>query len=401
METTICGISAMQYAMTPPLLRDVTLNPEDLRRSASAGGISVPRRLFITRADSRDADRLVRGRLCGELKGISLPVQAYVGKGQSPRRSSCVAVRPREDERILSHRMPLGNGLHVLSPEAALCTISEGMSPIKLAELIFSACGIYSLLPCTKRCQLAAEGLLSDGVLDATNFTYASILGYSDERGVPLAHVDWAGNCLPWSPVFDRKGKLTNMWKRAPLTSVAEIARVADEFELGPRHPLRRALGMALNGSGSPAETKALLLLCSGVWNGGESFGKPDLNRRVGFTREAGSLAHGNFCIADALWVEHKRILEVNGTAFHADRDGFRISSGRTAALENMGYTVADLLYEQMADLKLFDAVLPTLAEKLGFALQKRTTAFLQRRNHLHKSLFGSQNTYMTGKTPL
>lgn len=54
-----------------------------------------------------------------------------------------------------------------------------------------------------------------------------------------------------------------------------------------------------------------------------------------------------------------------------------------------MGYSVGELLYAQMADLEMLDAVLPSLAEKLGFGLENRTPAFLKRRQTMHEHLFG------------
>lgn len=85
------------------------------------------------------------------------------------------------------------------------------------------------------------------------------------------------------------------------------------------------------------------------------------------------------------------KILEVHGEAFHADREGFRQGYGRTAALESMGYAVAELTYAQMADYHALETLMPVLAAKLGMPLKPRTAAFIKRRKHLHGELFGAE----------
>lgn len=87
--------------------------------------------------------------------------------------------------------------------------------------------------------------------------------------------------------------------------------------------------------------------------------------------------------------MEPKVDLEVQGMAFHADDQGFLVASGRRTALESMGYTVLEINHEQMADLEKFDAMLPSMARAVGYPLQPRTGAFLQRRDKLHRALFG------------
>ena len=53
-----------------------------------------------------------------------------------------------------------------------------------------------------------------------------------------------------------------------------------------------------------------------------------------------------------------------------------------------MGYVVAELSWDQLADLEKLDYVVPSLAEKLGFRLQERTVSFIKRRKKLHDQLF-------------
>lgn len=287
-----------------------------------------------------------------------------------------------------SHMVELGNGLHALSPEATICLAGASESPVELAKMICEACGIYAESVSNARIDLVVRELVDCGILTKEHFAGQGIYGFSDDAGRPLGMLDYYGDPLDWIPIFNRKGAYTGSWKRPPLTSVEAIAKLADKLELGDRHPVRRALEMSTDGSGSPAETNAFLLLCSGAKNGGESWGHPDLNRRISYTAEASLLAQANCCYADMFWEQGMKDLEINGEEFHSDDLGFRLSSGRTAALENMGCTVAEITYRQMEDPVLLDAMLPSLAKKLGFGLQERTVPFLRRRKALHAELF-------------
>lgn len=392
MDVTICGISAWQYHRTPPIVRDVALGEEALlaaletRDGESAAWVAA--RALRQRGNARDADRLICGRLLSDLKGVSLPIHVLVGAGSSSHGSRIAVPHRVSQDRLAGRRINLGNGLYVLDVETTLCGLATTLGPVRTSKLTFEACGIFCLAPQTLRVVLAQERLLAAGAIRADLPPWLCIYGFSDERGVPLPHGDDFGRPLPWAPSFDRLGRLTDLWKRSPLTSRDMLEEVASALGVGRQNPLTRALAVTRDGAASPLEVKANLLLCSGSWFGGLSWGSPFLNRRIQLTRQAQALAHASFSVADGLWEDRRSILEVNGEGYHADKNGFRIASGRTAALESMGYSVADITHEQMADLELFDTVLPTLAGKLGFELHVPTVAFLRRREQLHAQLF-------------
>lgn len=383
MDTTLCGLSAWDYLRTPAMLREVEM-PAGLARSAG-----MPHTLLSVRHDARDADRLVSSRLLTTLKGVSLPVNAITGSASSSHASRLVVPYRCSNETIAEFRIDLGGGLYVLSPEAMICCLASTTDEYVIAKMMFEACGLFSLLPPTRRLVAFVGQLVHDGVL-TKEACPCQVFGYSDERGRPLPTIDPSGEEIGWAPSFDRKGRITDLWKRPPLTSVEKIGEAADAFELGQRHPVRRALAMVCDGAASPAEVKANLLLCAKREFGGEAWERPHLNRKILFSAEAVRLAHQSQCFADSLWMGSRGVLEIQGEAFHADEEGFRVASGRTAALESMGYSVAELLNEQLASLELWDAVLPTLAKKLGFDLEPRTERFLRKRTLLHRALFGA-----------
>ena len=143
-----------------------------------------------------------------------------------------------------------------------------------------------------------------------------------------------------------------------------------------------------MEGSGSPLESKAAIMLFAARNIGSEHLTGAKLNHTVKLTDEAKLLAKRDSCIADALDSQRGLIFEVNSKAFHADRDGFVEHSGRRAALENMGYTVMDITNDMLSDLEQFDAFLTSLEKKGGIRLQKKSVAFLERRDLLHTELF-------------
>ena len=390
----ICDISAWQYWGTPPLLSRVPIadeSPLALPVDATTALQGVPR----VRSNARESSRLVQGRLLEDLKGLRLPVHVMTDDTASHRGNEIVVPHRVAPWVSRDHLVDIGGGLHVLSPAATLCSQprrrpgDDFAEAVLLAKMMYELTGIFALAPITARTNGALTALDRSGLLDPRLFKAGVVYGFSDELGRRLGDHDDRGEPLSWTPVFDGLGGYVGMWKRPALTSVEEIGLVMDSLGcVGERSPKRRALAMVSDGAASPLEAKAHMLLCSGRKNGGEGWGRPFLNRRIVYSEQAASLAHARWCYADELWVEQRGILEVLGEGFHADDQGFRLVSGRTAALESMGFTVAEVVHEQMSDLELFDAILPALGRKLGFVPCERTPAFLKRRNELHRELF-------------
>ena len=365
----ICDISAWQYWRTPPVVREGWLDAALLDQMLSAAS-SDREILKPLRANAREAERLIRWRLLADLKGLSLPVHVMVDVRESRHASEILRVHEYPRNLPADMLVDLGNGLYVMPPELSASLSMRKTDVVAMAKRMFEACGLFSIIPSNPRIQLVLNDLLSRGVLAASSSRGDGIYGYSDSNGRRQGFLDQEGEALPWSPTFDRTARLTDMWKRAPLTSTDAIAASLDRLEGVRGLPMaRRALALARDGAASPEEVRAYLLLCSG-W-------------RVG-----GELARRSFAVADCLWMEPKVDLEVQGMAFHADDQGFLVASGRRTALESMGYTVLEINHEQMADLEKFDAMLPSMACAVGYPLQPRTGAFLQRRDKLHRALF-------------
>lgn len=389
MDVIICDISAWEYWRTPSQLSSVEISLEELGAILDERAPLI-RALRKPRANMREVARLVAERLCGQLKGLSTPVHVMVDETAAGRSSSLVHVHRLPRHLPSGGVVSLGGGLSVLSPELTLAIHCQQRTVSQIAKMMYEACGIFSLCPSNERIEYLVRRLVQDGVLYRGCVpSNQEIYGCYNSSGVMQGFLDYEGEPLPWSPSFDRRDSITDIWRRPPLTTMERVRDVLSQLS-GMRglEEARRAAKIARDGAASPEEVKAHMLLCSGTWAGGESWGDPMLNMRVELTPEARALAHRQFCIADFLWKDRLGDLEVNGEAFHADARGFAVESGRRAALESMGYHVVDINHEQMANLELFDAMLPAMARALGFPLQERTPAFLKRRDELHRELF-------------
>ncbi|MBE6468807.1 MAG: hypothetical protein E7001_02300 [Coriobacteriaceae bacterium] len=374
----ICDGSAWAYHATPPILRESSLSPEE---------VGLPR----LRSNAREVDARIRERLLTDLKGVPHPVDVMVGKGVNRRPSDLVRARIVPADLDPADVMALPGGIGVLTPLAALFYMADEVPPELLALMMMEGMGIYAIHHETDRSSAALSGLLANGAISSRGQSVRAdhIREFRDPEGRIASFTTRSGSEIPWELAFDRFDRPTEHWKRAPLFSLEEL-RLFASSHAGKRGARRfnRAVSCARDGAASVLEAKALLLLSGSTWIGGEGLPWPELNVRIDFDEQARLLAGGRYCSADQLWRERRLIVEVNGKAFHADRQGFSLQSGRTAALRSMGYEVLDINYEQISDLSKFESMVEMIARALGERLKKRTPAFLRRRERLHKILF-------------
>lgn len=389
MEMIICDISAWDYWRTPPALRDVAI-PLDIACADAPDGLGLDWPTATARANSRRLDANIRERLLTDLKGITPPVHMMLP--ESIRYSS---------DLIIAHRIPkrlpkgcvkdLGHDIGILSPTYLLSSARCSIDPIDLAIAMFEACGIYATSPHNSRMELAFDTIKNEGGLKeggALNPLF-KLCEHYDSNGKRSAFLDENGEEPAWSACLPTGSTKTDLWKRPPLTSIDQLETLAYEmYQDSTPRALKRALGFAMDGSASPLESKIALFLTMGMRFGGEGWPKPKLNQRITFDEAAVRLAHQGHCVADQLYTETKGILEINGEAFHSDDLTFKKETGRTAALESMGYRVASFTYDQISDLENYDSIIAQRAETLGLPLANRTAAFLHRRDDLHKKLF-------------
>lgn len=369
MDTVIlCDISAWQYWRTPPVLRD-ELIPEELACApVDAGGLGLSRKQLRVRANAREAERLVKPRLLGDLKGLTPPIHVMVAKSSNHVNNSLIICHNLPAWLKREHTAALGNGLSVLTPASALFIHKTKHRIASTAKAMCEACGTYALHKTTSRSDLVLTRLLETNTLSAADSPYqARIREFLDARGKRVPFTDSHGHGIPWQLSFTNTGRPTDLWQRAPLTSVEELYVLASEIgvQRGTAVGLK-AMRFAEDGCASPIETQAFLLLCSNARQGGLQVKRPKINMRIDHDSRAQRLAKTAYSIGDFVWPDERAILEVNGEAYHTDRQGFKTASGRTAALQSMGYRVFEINYEQLADFERFNATVLPLLEHLG-----------------------------------
>lgn len=385
----INGISAWEYYRTPPAIRDTDIL-EEQAVAPPPFGCGFPRKYLRLRSNASEASRIVQGRLLCDLKNVALPIRVFVDEGSSVEKTQLID--PARMPRFLPRQelVDLGAGLFITSPQLTLFQLARDFNWQHLALFMLEACGLFASTRYTLRAELVAkevEKLYSSKA--SSLMRIPSVIEYCDESGNPIAQIDAYGRPLGWTPCVDRFGRITDLWKRPPLTTVEVLSSVIDESEGVRGLPVaRRAASQVQNGSGSPLEARLLLLLCASARLGGEQWERPSLNRRISYDNQAQCLSGSGYCVCDFLWPEKKVLIEANGESYHSDRNGFRLESGRRAALESMGYSVFDISYSQISNLDQFEIMVDTFARNAGFSLFTRSEAFLRRRRALHKELF-------------
>lgn len=387
------GQSAWEYYRTPPVIRDEPI-PNEVIHLPYPEGAEIPSWATRTRRDAPETTRVISARLPYDLKGLALPVHVLCDTQAVPRQTRLVAYHRRRVFLPKSELIPLGGNLFVTSPALTLVHLALTGDLTGLLLNIFEACGTYASPARNPWTRYATDQLFARGYLAHVQSLPASG-AYYDADGRPEPFTTREGDPLPWRPWVDRFGKAHGTWSRPPLTTVEDVALLAEQASRTRGARLaRRAASLALNGSASPLETRMALFACLPPNLGGEGWPAPQLNRRVHFPRELQKLAGARSAVADLLWSEPMVDLETNGENYHADENGFALENGRRAALEALGYTVMDISYEQLADVGTLDLMMGMISQRLGFSAQSRSARFIAARDALHERLFDKSHPW-------
>lgn len=387
----ITGTSAWEYWRTPPLIREVTLDQEEvLARIPANSKLSIALCEGVSRGRASKLAGRLRNRLLTDLKGIRLPIHAASDESKYVCRNSLLYVRKMSLERLKEWAWPLGNGIYVSSPEQAVTQMVSEATRIKTLQQIYEACGSYAVFTPNLQSQLAICAIENElGPLGWEALDTPGALDYADADGARSHLLAEQDEHFLWKPCLDRNKRLTTLWRRPAISSAQSFEEFA--FSIRYLHGLRRIRELTpyiIDGSASPIETNMVLICCLPAHMGGEAWEHPILNMRIDLSPAAQKLSGTAYCIGDQVWPHIKLVIEENGEAYHSDRDGFALASGRRAALEAMGYIVQEINYRQMSDLEQLDQILLTIAEKAGFSSQPRTPAFIKSRYELCHDLF-------------
>lgn len=390
-RVVLVGRSAWEYWRTNPLIRQYEI-PESAASLPYPAGAEIPAGALASRKNANRAARVVSSRLRFDLKNLTLPIHLYADETPNNQATRLIAFHAYtslpEDEIIAA-----GGSLFVASPALALAQLASRCTVFELAQLMFEACGIYALSPETHAARFTVDRFQQSGMFtqEETALREQHICEYYDDRNRPVRFTDPHGDELPWEPCFERSGRRTTLWKRPPLTTADQMRITLDSLSRVPNLDIaRKAARWAIDGSGSPLESKWALMTGVEAYNGGEAWRNMMLNRRIVIPFELRDLAGQSRCIADQFLPDSNVVVEINGRGFHADRDGFIIHSGRRSALEALGFNVFDINYDQMRNLNSLDAIIETIARRTNIQPRKRTTAFLRKRHSLHAALFPS-----------
>ncbi len=168
-----------------------------------------------------------------------------------------------------------------------------------------------------------------------------------------------------WEPCLDSDGRLTNLWKRPPLTTPTELKALAQTSDSARgRARLSLAADLVVPGAASPLEVQAGILLGLSRRRGGAGLGGFEFNHRIWLTPDASLIAKRGSCSCDLYWDEGLDV-ECHSVTWHAARDNQLSDFTRETALELMGIEVLPITYEQLASPRQFDAIVRIIASKL------------------------------------
>ena len=322
MDLTLCGQSAFYYYRIPPqvlgLYPAISLGNID-RRCCGLGSHAVVKdllhaplhRLVFTRAQSGSRS-LFKSHLLT----------------QEP---------PPGSFRQTEH------GFDVTSPEFTLLSLATQVSRNQLLMACYEMCSSFAVFtPCERTQQQLDEAI--------------SLKFIPPDCG--------------WKRIVDTKGNDTNLWKRAPLLSAADIAAFAKQAAgLHGVKQLRWAAERMAGQTASPFEVQTSMLVSLPRDEGGLGIGITN-NARIPLSEAARSLYDKTCCYADIL-IESVTdsmgvILECQGRSAHDSEAASLSDAERTTALTSMGYDVIQITYGQIKDKRSFGNLAELIHKKAG-----------------------------------
>lgn len=254
------------------------------------------------------------------------------------------------------------HGFDVTSPEFTLLNLATQVSRNQLLMACYEMCGSFAVFKPCERTQQQLDEAISLKLIPP--------------------------NC-GWERVVDTKGNGTNLWKRTPLLSAADIAAFAKQAAgLRGVKQLRWAAEHMTGQTASPFEVQTSMLVSLPRDEGGMGINIAN-NVRIPLSDSARSLYDKTCCYADIL-IESSTdsmgvILECQGRSAHDSEAASLSDAERTTALTSMGYDVIQITYEQIKDTKSFNNIAELIHKKAGLPYipktsQKRTTEEALRR---------------------
>lgn len=187
---------------------------------------------------------------------------------------------------------------------------------------------------------------------------------------------------------FDDTSKRGIRKRSVPLTTIDALRNYLKGTENCRGH--RRAtsaLRHVLEHSASPMETFDAMALFGTPRLGGYRLGTPVMNHEVPLNAHAARIAKRSKCYLDMGFPAHKLDIEHHGVD-HASPEAWASDRARVNALQKMGFTVIELTFEQINDLRAFEFIAIHIAKILGKRLRKHTLGATPERLALRKEVF-------------
>lgn len=329
MALTLCSQSAFNYHRIPPqvlgLYPAVSLDNMD-RRCCNLGNHAFVEDL------------------------LHMPLHRFVFSREQ------VGSRSLFKSHLLTQEPPPGSfrqtehGFDVASPEFTLLNLATQVSRNQLLMACYEMCSSFAVFTPCERAQHQLDETIS----------------------LKLIPPDCG-----WKRVVDTKGNDTNLWKRAPLLTTADIAAFAKQAAgLRGVKQLRWAAERMTGQTASPFEVQTSMLISLPRDEGGLGIEITN-NARIPLSEAARSLYDKTCCYADIL-IESSTdsmgvILECQGRSAHGSEAASLSDAERATALTSMGYDVIQITYEQIKDTKSFNNVAELIHKKAGLPFCPKT----------------------------
>lgn len=230
--------------------------------------------------------------------------------------------------------LKLEDELYLSSPEFVFLLLAQELEPARLARLGFEMCGSYAL----------------------------------GRPGVPGA---------PRCQALTSSARIADFLTRAG--SVRDGAKA------------RRAARLIADGSGSPAETAMVALLCTPRARGGYGLPLPAMNRRVEVPERSRTAAGRERLYLDSFWPSAGFALEYDGEAFHTAPQDVAYDRARRNCLVDAGITLVSIDKGILLDAARFDAVARQVARAIQYRLPKKAFDgdWARKRDALRRQVLG------------
>jgi len=259
--------------------------------------------------------------ICGlVLSGLTEPFNIIIGNQLARRKTAFFRMRVYTGATPDGCFISIGGGLAISSPQFCFFQMAAELSLIKLIELGFELCGSYSL-------PVPAEG---DALYDHT-----------------------------------------------PLTSTQALKAFTARMEgvKGKKNAFR-ALRYIVSGSGSPMETKLVMLLTLPHHLGGFALPMPVLNKRLNLSKadkQRLRISEKAYFKCDLLWPDEGIAVEYDSDAHHSDVNRLAADSERRFDLNVIGIYTVTVTRKQLMNPVAFERIARQISKKIGRRWKQKT----------------------------